>query len=112
MILMHCELSDPVSMWNEYKTNLSEDILYQARIKLKNQNLESNEEYSNLALHYVNLILNKNGKNFEDYGFISPSIDQNQIFAYSALINEELSYVVEKLKNHWTWMNWTQMLKG
>ena len=99
MIIMHCELSDPVKMWNEFKANLSEDILYQARIKLKNQNLESNEEFSNLALHYINLILNKNGKNLEDYGFISLPIVQNQIFKNSALINEELSYDIEKLKN-------------
>ena len=63
------------------------------------QNLESNEGFSNLALHYVNLILNKNGKHIEDYGFISPQIDQNQILTNSPLINEELSYDIKNLEN-------------
>ena len=111
MIIMHCNIADPLKMWNKYKNDMTEDILQLAKEKYKNQELLFEERFTNMALHYVDLILRKNGKNVCDYNLPTPSFNYEiENFHFSPLIKEELSYNIdiEQLKKDVSELNQDQ----
>ena len=50
IIILACFPSNPRDLWNKYKDNMSEDILYRIRISSRNPDFEMNQEMHNQAL--------------------------------------------------------------
>ncbi|XP_065318893.1 uncharacterized protein LOC135926887 [Gordionus sp. m RMFG-2023] len=61
VILLHCELRDPLGLWNSFKFYLCED--FAKKISSEPDNLIN----ENLALCHVNQILIQNGKSLKDF---------------------------------------------
>lgn len=79
-ILINHALSDPISLWNKFKTDLSQDILYQMRKKYMedhiytsngdiNEKIMFNQDIFNELLKRIDRILSHHNKKMEDFGF-------------------------------------------
>lgn len=101
IILINCQVIDPKQLWEKYKFALTEDILHETREKHRDQNIDYNDNMFNLCLHYIDLILLKNGQKLSNfpgmptYQITNDMLDQ---INHSNLIFEELNYDEHVLK--------------
>lgn len=121
IILTTCAPSDPNTLWNNHKDNMSEDILKHAQVIQHDQNLSYSEEIYNQALILLeDSCLQINNKKLDELGLYSPSrhvhinLDADMVreFQYNilelknfvkeneCLLNEEQKYVYEKVINN------------
>ena len=67
MILTQGNPSNPGALWQKHKKDLSQDILYNQRIKFNNPILPLNEDMLTLSLYFLNEILNTYNKSLRDF---------------------------------------------
>uniref|UniRef100_A0A0D2ZUB6 ATP-dependent DNA helicase n=1 Tax=Brassica oleracea var. oleracea TaxID=109376 RepID=A0A0D2ZUB6_BRAOL len=68
MLLVHCEVSNPLKLWNSFSKDLSEDIVYLQRKLLKFGNLNLKEkEIESYTLIEIELLLRLYDKSLSDY---------------------------------------------
>lgn len=99
VMLLSCNMSNPLQLWENHKENLSEDILHQVQLQLNNTDINYNEIIFNKTLIMIeNKIHSLGGKYLQTYGLPEPSREQE-----SCLNNEllaEISYDADKLKKY------------
>ena len=97
VMLMSCEISNPMGLWDKYKEGFSEDILFQAQ--QVNPEAQFDETTFNKALILMeDHLINLGGQNIEQYGLPKPN--RNQEVHIAQEIMRELSYDIESLENH------------
>ena len=97
VMLMSCEISNPMGLWEKFKEGLSEDILFQAQ--QVNPGAQFDETTFNKALVMMeDHLLNLGGQNIEQYGLPKPNKRQEVHIAQEIL--REMSYDVQSLENH------------
>ncbi len=77
-ILKHSQPSKPAILWDNFKKDLCQDILYHERLRLKDPNIQYNNSIYNAGLIQLDMILKLNGRNLTEfpnmtqirYGFI------------------------------------------
>jgi len=103
-LLVHCEVINPLKLWNSYWIDLSEDMVFEQRklFNFRRMNL-SEEEMQSYTLMEIELLLRRYEQSLIDYPGM-PKLDNSFITRLSnSKIREEKSYNIEKLKNdHFT----------
>ena len=92
MILLFCEPTQPVDLWNRYKDSMTEDFLYRQPQDARNIDSAYNE-----ALIDIENYLNRNGKCLRHYPGM-PVPDRNNDQRGNRLIAEQMSYNREVLR--------------
>ena len=80
-MMINCNLSDPMALWNQHKESMSEDILHRSRQASGDNQMPFNENIFNLAL--VNLedaTLEIGGKTLSAFGLPLPRRQDDGIF--------------------------------
>lgn len=99
IIITLCQPSDPLYLYESFKKDMSEDILYQCRQESNNMSMDYNDDIFNECL----ILLNKhvemmaNGKAITDYGLPKP---KNVRLDVSMEYLRETSYNIQELVNH------------
>ena len=99
VLISNCELSDPYSLWIEYRDSLTEDILHIAR--LSNPLLEvqfSEDMYNKTLILLEDKIESLIGKTLEVFGLPSPKRDQVEMLPMEML--RETSYDSDKMQDY------------
>ncbi|PIA25525.1 hypothetical protein AQUCO_11200032v1 [Aquilegia coerulea] len=92
-MLMFCEVSDPLDMWNKNWENLSDDILYKRRKITGNPNLHMTvEEIKNAALCEIELLLNANNLSLTNFSPMPLPDMSTHYHVNNRLVQEELDY--------------------
>lgn len=108
IILIHCEPSNPIALWDKFKPVMSEDILHCLRqqyakdnpnlsIHVVNDNIKLNEKIFNDVLWKIQDILCIQNKNLTDYGIPLPSTER--IYIQPQEIRIELNYNADICRN-------------
>ncbi|KAM5549294.1 hypothetical protein ABKV19_000622 [Rosa sericea] len=97
-IILFCDVADPQMLLDSYWLNMSDDILYKARIEVGNPNLILPEsELKNKVLFELEQIFNRSSSSLKDHKLPMP--DTNMIFDLdNKLLREELDYDCHELK--------------
>ncbi|KAK1388932.1 hypothetical protein POM88_017110 [Heracleum sosnowskyi] len=75
-ILTNCPVADPLRLWEEHWTTMSDDILYSKRKASGNQNLTlGDEDLMNYTLAEIEKLLNEVGKSLKDFPDIAGSVE-------------------------------------
>nr|XP_043614567.1 ATP-dependent DNA helicase PIF1-like [Erigeron canadensis] len=92
-MLLFCEVSSPINLWNAHWEDFCEDILYRKRKLFMFPGLQlSDEQKKNYCLMDIQDLLHKNGKSLEDYPDL-PKLDPALVTNDdNRLIREELTY--------------------
>ena len=96
---------NPGELWEKHKKTLTNDILYEQKIRTKNHNLKYNQHMYDTALYCINELLYQYGKSIGHFrglpelppDFRPSFADQNQ-FNSNRYIRNELDYDKEHLK--------------
>ncbi|XP_071721366.1 ATP-dependent DNA helicase PIF1-like [Rutidosis leptorrhynchoides] len=99
-MLLFCNVSSPLKLWELNWEALSEDILHKKRKHFKFPELILTEtQIKNYCLVEIQAILNRNGKSLSDYQDL-PQPDPSLLTKLdNRLIREELNYNVEEMRN-------------
>lgn len=96
-LLIFCEVSNLVKLWDEYWKLLANDILYRLKIVLGVQNLRMPEiELQNNVLFELEILLNNNSSSLAHFKLPIPNkliVDQLN----NKLLGEEINYNVDEL---------------
>ncbi|PRQ34232.1 putative DNA helicase [Rosa chinensis] len=97
-IILFCDVADPQKLLDLYWSNMSDDILYKARVDIGNPNLILPDlELKNKVLFELEQIFNKSSSSLKDYKLPMP--DSNIVFnSNDRLLREELDYDCFELK--------------
>ena len=98
VILLNCTPSNPRQLWEKYKNLMTEDILYQAKINYKNNNLQFNEHFYNIALNDINNQLQKTGNHLSNYPEM-PNLMPISTELPNDLMLNEMNYNVSENEN-------------
>ena len=98
VILLNCTPSNPGQLWEKFKNSMTEDILYQAKMKYKNDNLQFNEYFYNIALNDINSQLQKTGNHISNYSEM-PNIYPISSEIPNELMCNEMNYNVTENEN-------------
>lgn len=99
VILIECNPSNSLELWQMFKKYLSEDILRDVRRKNPALDIDYNEDIYNQALILIeDITLNRGGKLLTEFGLTSPRRDHSD--ALSTEILRETSYHVERLADY------------
>lgn len=92
-ILIFCEVTSPLKLWEQNWESLSEDILYKKRKHFMFPGLQlSDEQKKNYCLVEIQDLLERNGRSLDDYADL-PKPDPALLTTLdNRLIREELSY--------------------
>ncbi|PIA33948.1 hypothetical protein AQUCO_03900069v1 [Aquilegia coerulea] len=102
-MLMFCELSDPLDMWNKNWENLSDDILYKRRKITGNPNLQMTvEEIKNAALCEIELLLNDNNLSLTNFSPMPLPDMSTHYHVNNRLVQEELDYDHSELEREFS----------
>jgi len=98
VILSQCRPSNPGSLWNKFKDDLSRDILYEYKTKNNLPDLTFNDMIYQQALKMIDDILNDFGQKLCDFNGI-PALDHNlaEECGASRIMAQEKNYDVEQL---------------
>ena len=98
-ILLFCAPVRPERLWETHISAFSDDILFQARHDTGNVTLElTNTEVQNRALHHLQSILNKHGRQLREFPNMPiPTALPNNHKQSNYLIREEQQYNIEEL---------------
>ncbi|XP_062227418.1 uncharacterized protein LOC133925540 [Phragmites australis] len=99
-ILSHCEVTEPKRLWESTWEALSEDIQHKRRLILNFPTLQLKEsQKKSYTLIKIEKIMRQAGKSLKDYSGIElPNADELEQLG-NRLINEELNYDRDLLKN-------------
>ncbi|XP_062206115.1 uncharacterized protein LOC133907990 [Phragmites australis] len=99
-ILSHCEVTEPKRLWESTWEALSEDIQHKRRLILNFPTLQLTEsQKKSYTLIEIEKIMRQAGKSLKDYSGIElPNADELEQLG-NRLINEELNYDMDLLKN-------------
>ncbi|KAL5704830.1 DNA helicase [Ranunculus cassubicifolius] len=105
-ILLHCEVTDPRTLWEQHWLDLSQDALHNKRKVLCNPDAEMTEaERKNVTLCEIEILLNDNNKSLKDYKPM-PVADMRRYYkASNRLIQEELDYNCDELRQEFEEMH-------
>ncbi|PIA29552.1 hypothetical protein AQUCO_05900055v1 [Aquilegia coerulea] len=102
-MLMFCEVSDPLDMWNKNWENLSDDILYKRRKITGNPNLQMTvEEIKNAALCEIELLLNDNNLSLTNFSPMPLPGMSTHYHVNNRLVQEELDYDHSELEREFS----------
>jgi hypothetical protein len=73
IIVLQCEPSDPLALWNEYKEDLSEDILHRHRRDFSDVTIQYNEDVENETLLEIQHQLGAANKTMEEMHLPTPT---------------------------------------
>ncbi|KAF0695535.1 ATP-dependent DNA helicase, partial [Aphis craccivora] len=75
IMLIFCQLSDALSLWEKYKDSLSEDIRHRVELDLQPENVNSiiNEVYNKCLVTLEDTVLSLGGTSLQHYGLPQPS---------------------------------------
>eukprot|EP00268_Persea_americana_P006468 TRINITY_DN12332_c0_g1_i5.p1 TRINITY_DN12332_c0_g1~~TRINITY_DN12332_c0_g1_i5.p1 ORF type:complete len:282 (+),score=30.50 TRINITY_DN12332_c0_g1_i5:245-1090(+) len=97
-MLLFCEVSNPLHIWNKHWNSLSDDIEMRLR---RNENSVShnlsNHELQNQALIEIESILNKNGRSLKEFQDMPYPQYEHDDFMSNNLLHEEMSYNIDDL---------------
>ena len=72
-IITNCEPSDPLALWEEFKEDLCEDILYRHRLLFRDRDLALNADVENEALLDIEIHVDAAGKTMADMHLPTPA---------------------------------------
>ncbi|XP_026398121.1 uncharacterized protein LOC113293891 [Papaver somniferum] len=99
-MLIFCEVTDPKRLWEENWSLLSEGMEKQERNKRRNLHMDLDEaELKNLTLIDIEEIMGRNSRTLKDFPSIPFPNKEKQYDYKNKLIDEELAYDTEKLRN-------------
>jgi hypothetical protein len=75
IMLIFCQLSDALSLWEKYKDSLSEDIRHRVELDIQHDNVNSiiNEVYNKCLVTLEDTVLSLGGKFLQHYDLPQPS---------------------------------------
>lgn len=96
-ILFHCNPTSPGNLWNEFKRNICDDLLYRLSNIYPNRDF-TQDDVCDYGLHLINHVLRSWGTQLSDFPGM-PEIMQNWgvVAEGNRLINEQLDYNREEL---------------
>ena len=93
-MIVFCELSNPLELWEKHKASFAEDILNRQR--QLNPNIELNEQMFNEALLRIeNKVMYLGGRPLNEYEL--PAVRRDQDTAVATLLTEEMNYDIREL---------------
>ena len=99
-ILLYNDPVDPRSLYERHLPCLSDDCRYKLQRQFYIQN-PSCEQVKSLALHEINIILQRFGKSLSDYCLPNPTHSFNDIIGIPRIIAEEKASNPQELLNLW-----------
>ncbi|XP_020113189.1 uncharacterized protein LOC109727463 [Ananas comosus] len=97
-ILLYCEVTDPLKLWEEFWESFADDIVHKLQTILGLQNLRMPQvELQNHVLFELEILFNKNGSSLAHFKLPIPNrMVVNQL--NNRLLREELDYNLEELE--------------
>jgi len=104
-ILCHCEPSDPLALWNEFRDHLIEDVRHRWRVATRDGDLGYTDDVVDEGLREIQSILDASGSKMSDFQLPTPkaaatgpcgTVADEQIFFNSAEKRAELSALAAK----------------
>ena len=93
-MIVFCELSNPLELWEKHKASFAEDIL--KRQQQQNPNIELNDQMFNEALLRIeNKVMYLGGRPLNEYEL--PAVRRDQDTAVATLLTEEMNYDISEL---------------
>jgi len=100
ILLTTCTISNPLNLWEKYKTVMSEDILHHLRTQNKTLNINFTPEIYNKALSLLeDICLSMTGKTLKQYGMPEPIKDLAPNQMCSEMIREK-NYDLRELEQY------------
>jgi hypothetical protein len=100
VILLECNPSDPLLLWNAHAHDLADDCRW--RLRQHNITNPTDDEMFSLALHDLNEILLRSGKTIQDFGLPVPMHSFESLNnRLPRVIAEEQSYDLQCLNEMW-----------
>ena len=99
-ILLHNDPLDPLSLYERHLPSLSDDCRYKLQREFHIQD-PNYEQVESLALHEINIILQRFGKSLSDYCLPNPSHSFNDIIGIPRIIAEERASNPQELLDLW-----------
>ena len=97
-ILMYCEVSGPLELWERHWRCMADDIPKKASVTSGVRNLHVNDpETKNFVLYEIEIILNRYSRSLKEFGFSLPPTRLIQDL-HNRLLMEEKNYDREKLR--------------
>lgn len=97
-ILLHNDPLDPLSLYGRHLACLSDDCRHKLQ-RIYNVAHPSHEQVESLALHEIEIILQRSGKSLSDYNLPDPSVDfANRV---PRMVAEEMADNPQELLNLW-----------
>ena len=100
-ILLHNDPLDPLSLYERHLTSLSDDCRYRLQRQF-NIDDPNQEQIESLALHKINVILQRSGKSLSDYHLPNPTVDFTDLNGVPRVIAEETANNRQELRDIWT----------
>ena len=97
MILLHCNITEPLKLWKKYKEQFCDDIMKKEKIKIKlstNKTTNIPHQIQNIALTEIEILLNNGGKSLTDFNCF-PKLTHIKKFS---LIKAAQNYDINLLK--------------
>ncbi|KAL4119657.1 hypothetical protein QTP88_012451 [Uroleucon formosanum] len=93
VMLVFCQLSDPLTLWDTHKNNLSEDIIRQMDRYLQGDADQKDEAHNKCLIQIENAVLAVKGQSISNYGLPQPTRTENNFenIVYQREINYDLS---------------------
>ena len=100
-ILLHNDPLDPLSLYERHLLSLSDDCRYRLQRQF-NIDDPNQEQIESLALHKINVILQRSGKSLSDYHLPNPTVDFTDLNGVPRVIAEETANNRQELRDIWT----------
>lgn len=91
IMLVFCQVGDPLKLWEKYKDSLAEDVRWQMERESGANKLVLAIVYNECLISLENIVLSMSGKTLIQFGLPSPSREQGGVVGYRQYLSE-LSY--------------------
>ena len=99
ILLTTCSVSNPLGLWDKFKTDLSEDILLQTKTENQTLLIEFYDEiYSQYLMLLEDLCVSMSGRSLDQYGLPTPQRNGN-ILQNSEILREQ-NYDTNELRTY------------
>ena len=102
LILLNCTPANPKDLWDNFKDQMTHDILHQYRTTRNDLTIELNDDLYNVTLNMINDSLQKLGNHINNYGGMPElytPIEIRQQTYLPSIIRDELNYDQIELNN-------------
>lgn len=100
MILINNSPGDPLTLFRTHLPNLSDDCRYKLQHRFHIAHPSDNQVMS-LALHYLQIFLQRAGKSLTDYNLPLPIINFDELNGVPCILAEEMRYDSIQLRQNW-----------